>query len=622
MAKVRPKVYAVGNAGANPDNNVVMGTFLLNNRYASILFDTGADRSFVSTAFSSRIVITPTALAHDYNVELADGRIVRLNTIIRGYTLNFLNHPFNIDLIPVELDEDKSKGKRLEDVTVVQEFPEVFPEDLPGIPPTRQVEFRIDLVPGATPIARAPYRLAPFRNEGASRALQELTDMAYKTKFPTLGSSVLFVRRKMGLSGLQGLSFYLKNDLRSGYSPVEGLGLPRRKTFPKKTIMTAFRTRYGHYEFQVMSFGLTNAPAMFMDLMNRVCKPYLDKFVIVFIDDILIYSKSKKEHEEHLRQILKLLKKEELYAKFSKCEFWISRVQFLGHVKTYRRRFIEGFSKIAKSMTKLTQKGVKFDWGDKQEAAFQLLKQKLCSAPILALPEGSEDFIAYCDASKKGLGAVSVRSKDPEKLRTEKLEPRADGTMCLNGRSWLPCYGDLRTVIMHESHKSKYSIHPGSDKMYQDMKKLYWWPNMKANIATYLYAALRLHVEAQLWSKCRSPVSLAVVDKFNSLAPELVQETMERIIHIKQRIQTARDRQKSYADLKRKPMEFQVGDKVMLKVLLRKRWSWKDPVDDKLHFVEEPVEIWIVKSNKLRPKSVPFVRFDGTLGGDLSFVGT
>ncbi|GJU65247.1 putative reverse transcriptase domain-containing protein [Tanacetum coccineum] len=198
----------------------------------------------------------------------------------------------------------------------------------------------------------------------------------------------------------------------------------------------------------------------------------------------------------------------------------------------YYRRFIEGFSKITKSMTKLTQKGVKFDWGDKQEAAFQLLKQKLCSAPILALPEGSKDFIAYCDASKKGLGAVLMQrekiwrhylygtkctvftdhknlkahtearkpenikkedvggilvenSKDPEKHRIEKLKTCADGTLCLNGRSWLPCYGYLRTVIMHESHKSKYSIHPGSDKMYQDMKKLYWWPNMKANIATY-----------------------------------------------------------------------------------------------------------------------------------------
>nr|GFB37518.1 putative reverse transcriptase domain-containing protein [Tanacetum cinerariifolium] len=194
-----------------------------------------------------------------------------------------------------------------------------------------------------------------------------------------------------------------------------------------------------------MPFGLTNGPTVFMDLMNRVCKPHLDKFVIVFIDDILIYSKDEKEREEHLRQILELLKKEELYTKFSKYEFWIPKVQFLGHMidnqgihidpakiesvkdwaspkspteirqflglAGYYRRFIEGFSKIAKTMTKLTQKKIKFEWGDKQEAAFQLLKQKLCSAPILALSEGSEDFIVYCDASNKGLGAVLMQRK-------------------------------------------------------------------------------------------------------------------------------------------------------------------------------------------------------------------
>ncbi|GKE39129.1 putative reverse transcriptase domain-containing protein, partial [Tanacetum coccineum] len=340
----------------------------------------------------------------------------------------------------------------------------------------------------------------------------------------------------------------------------------------------------------VMPFGLTNAPAVFMDLMNRVCKPYLDKFVIVFIDDILIYSREKQEHEEHLKLILELLKKEQFQgihvdpAKIEYVKDWESPKivtdihQFLGLVGYYRR-FIEGFSKIAKPMTKLTQKKVKFDWGDKAEAAFQLIKQRLCSAPILALPEGSEDFIVYCDASIKvrsssvrseDLEALSIRDKmyrvhrpqkftthhrsegiehegkanvvadalsekereplrvralvmtigldlpkqileaqtearkleniksedvggmlienlkDPEKPRKEKLEPRVDKPLCFNNRSWLPCYGDLRTLIMHESHKSKYSVHPGFDKMYQDLKQLYWWPNMKADIATYI----------------------------------------------------------------------------------------------------------------------------------------
>ncbi|GKE82274.1 retrotransposon protein, putative, ty3-gypsy subclass, partial [Tanacetum coccineum] len=183
---------------------------------------------------------------------------------------------------------------------------------------------------------------------------RELNKLTVKNHYPLPRIDDLFDQ-------LQWSSIYSKIDLRSGYHQLR----VQEEHIPK----TAFRTRYGHYEFQVMPFGLTNAPTVFMDLMNQVCKPYMDKFVIVFIDDILIYSKSEKEHEEHLRQILKLLKKEELYAKFSKCEFWISK-------------------------------------GDKQEAAFQLLKQKLCSTPILALPEGREDFIAYCDASKKELGAV------------------------------------------------------------------------------------------------------------------------------------------------------------------------------------------------------------------------
>ncbi|GJS44293.1 putative reverse transcriptase domain-containing protein [Tanacetum coccineum] len=341
--------------------------------------------------------------------------------------------------------EDKSEKKRLEDVPIVRDFPEVFPEDLPGLPPTRQVEFQIDLIPGAAPVARAPYRLAPSEMKELSEQLKELSNKGFIR--PTSRVECLLEDRpKPGLSQLR-----------------------VREKNPK----TTFRSVHGHYEFQVMPFGLTNAPAVFMDLMNRVCKPYLDKFVIVFIDDILIYSKNKQEHEEHLKLILELLKKEELYAKFSKCEFWIPKVQFLGHVidsegihvdpakiesikdwaspksptkirqflglAGYYRRFIEGFSKIAKPMTKLTQKKVKFEWGDKQEAAFQLLKQKLCSAPILALPEGSEDFIAYCDASKKGLGAVL--------MQREKVIAYASRQLKIHKKNYTTHDLELRAVV-------------------------------------------------------------------------------------------------------------------------------------------------------------------------------
>ncbi|GJT22950.1 putative reverse transcriptase domain-containing protein [Tanacetum coccineum] len=344
------RAYSLGGRYASSNSNVITGTFLLNNRYATILFDTGTDRSFVSNTFSALINITPTTLESHYDIELAEGKIIGVNTIIRGCTLNFMNHPFNIDLMPVPLgsfdviigmdwltkyhgviicDEnivrgcdvflahittkeakDKSEGKRLEDVPIFRDFPEVFPEDLPSIPPARQVEFQIDLLPGAAPVARAPYRLAPSEMKELAEQLQELSDKGFiRPNSSSWGAPVLFVKKK---------------DESFRYHQVR----VREEDIPK----TEFRTRYGHYEFQVMPFGLKNAPAVFMDLMNRVCKPYLDKFVIVFIDDILIYSKNKEEHKEHLKLILEVLKKEELYAKFSKCEFWIPKVQFLGHV--------------------------------------------------------------------------------------------------------------------------------------------------------------------------------------------------------------------------------------------------------------------------------------------------
>ncbi|GKD41246.1 putative reverse transcriptase domain-containing protein, partial [Tanacetum coccineum] len=385
----------------------VRSTFLLNNCYASMLFDSGADRSFVSSTFSVLLDVASSTLDTSYAVELADGRISKINVVLRGCTLGLLGHSFDIDLMPVELGsfdviigmdwlvkyhalivcdekivyipyedkvliirvtskktEDKSEEKRLEDVPIVREFSEVFPEDLPGLLPTRQVEFQIDLVPGAAPVARAPYRLAPAKMQELSTQLQELLEKGFIRPSSSPWGALI--------------------DMRSGYHQIR----VREKDIPK----TAFRTSYGHYEFQVTPFGLANAPALFMDLMNRVCKPYLDRFVIVFIDDILIYSKRRKEHEGHLKLIMRLLMKEELYAKFSKCKFWLSKVQFLGHVIDSKRIHVDPakIESIKDWVSPKTPTEIQ-----KAEAAFQLLKQKLCSAPILALPDRSENFVVH-----------------------------------------------------------------------------------------------------------------------------------------------------------------------------------------------------------------------------------
>ncbi|GJX74016.1 putative reverse transcriptase domain-containing protein [Tanacetum coccineum] len=773
VREVRGRAYAIKDAEPKGPN-VVTGMVLLNNRYASVLFDSCSDRSFVNTRFSLLLDIKPIKIEDSYEVELAEGR-VHDAVIVCGEKV--VHIPYGNKTLIVEGDKG---GSRLKIIFCIK---------------ARNT--------GAAPVARAPYRLAPSEMKELSVQLQEMLEKGFiRPSSSPWGAPVLIDDL---FDQLQGSSMYSKIDMRSGYHQLR----IKEEDIP----IIAFRTRYGHFEFQVMPFVLTNVPAMFMDLMNR----------------------DEEEHGKHLKTILELLKKERLYVKFLKCDFWLDSVQFLGHVidrsgvhvdpakieaikswaapttptevrqflglAGYYRRFIEGFSLISKPLTKLTQKNKKYEWGKEEEEAFQTLKQKLCSAHILALPEGTEDFMVYCDTSLKGHGAVlmqrekviayasrqlkvhkenytthnlelefvkelnlrqrrwiellsnydceiryhpgkanvvadalsrkgrdkplhvralmmtvhndlpkqiceaheeamkgkNVKAKNLRRLIKPIFEFHPDRTCCFRNRVWLPRYDGLRDLVMHESHKSKYSNHPGSDKMYQDLKLLYWWPNMKVDIATYVSKCLtcaKVKTENQKpsgllqqpkipvwkWERitmdfvsglsrtpcgydtiwvivdrltksahflpmkktdsmekltrlylkeivCRHGVPISIIsdrdshftsnfwrslqkalgtnlemstayrpqtdgqseriiqtleDMLRSCSEvgdsqltglELLRDTTEKIIQIKNRLLTARSRQKSYADRRLKPLEFEVGDMVLLKVT-----PWKGAV--------------------------------------------
>ncbi|GJU67897.1 reverse transcriptase domain-containing protein [Tanacetum coccineum] len=932
--------------------NVVAGTFLLNDNYACILFDSGAEKSFVSSAFTPFIDIAPTAL----NTNCFE-KIVRI-PLLNGEILEVQGERPKKD--PGSLACIKADEKKLDDIRVVRDFPEVFPDDLSGLPPVREIEFRIDLIPGALPVVKSPYRLAPSEMSELSNQLKELQEKGFiRPSHSPWGAPVLFVKKKDGamrmcidyrelnkltiknryplpriddlFDQLQGACCFSKIDLRSGYHQLR----VREEDIPK----TAFRTRYGHFEFTVMPFGLTNAPAIFMDLMNRVCKPYLDKFIIVFIDDILIYSKSEEEHEVHLKTILDLLKKEKLYAKFSKCEFWLQEVQFLGHVVNRDGIHVDPSKVESVKNWKTPESSTEIcSFLGLTDEGFHILKEKLCNALVLALLDGPDDFVVYCDASKQGFGCVlmqrgkviayasrqlktheknytthdlelgavvfalkiwrhylygtkSVIYTDHQSLqyifdqkelnmrqrrwiellsdyeceikyhpgkanvvadalsRKERLKPRRvramsitihsglktkileaqgeaskdlkapaewlrglethfeqrdDGGIYFFDRIWILSVGGVRKLIMDEAHTSRYSIHPGADKMYYDLRDLYWWPGMKRDIDEYVSRCLtcskikaehqkpsgllqqpeipewkwekitmdlvtklprsssgydaiwvivdrltksthflpiredykteklaRIYINeivarhgvsvsiisdrdgrfaSQLWQalqealgtklhmstayhpetdgqsestiktledmlracvmdfggswdthlplvefsynnsyhtsikcapfealygrKCISPVIWTEVGESQLIGPEIVQETTEKIIQIKERLKTARSRQKSYADKRSKPLEFKVGDRVLLKVSpwkgvelscihdtfhvsnLKKCLAEPDvqvpleeiEIDENLSFVEEPIEIVERDVKKLKRRTIPLVK--------------
>ncbi|KAA0054634.1 pol protein [Cucumis melo var. makuwa] len=717
-ASQQGRVFATTRQEAERSGTVVTGTLPILGHYAFVLFDSGSSHSFISSAFVQHVGLEVEPLGSVLSVSTPSGEDF---DVILGMDWLSANHA-NIDCFGKEVVFNPPSGASfkfrgagmvcipkvisamkaskllsqgtwgilasvvdirepevsLSSEPVVREYPDVFPDELPGLLPPREVDFAIELEPGTAPISRAPYRMAPAELKELKVQLQELLDKGFiRPSVSPWGAPVLFVKEKDGsmclcidyrelnkvtvknryplpriddlFDQLQGATVFSKIDLRSGYHQLR----IRDGDIPK----TTFRSRYGHYEFVVMSFGLTNAPAVFMDLMNRVFKDFLDSFVIVFIDDILIYSKTEAEHEEHLHQVLETLRANKLYAKFSKCEFWLRKVTFLGHVVSsegvsvdpakieavtnwprpstvseirsflglagYYRRFVEDFSRIASPLTQLTRKGTPFVWSPACESSFQELKQKLVTAPVLTVPDGSGNFVIYSDASKKGLGCVlmqqgkvvayasrqlkiheqnypthdlelaavvfalkiwrhylygekiqiytdhkslkyfftqkelnmrqrrwlelvkdydceilyhpgkanvvadalsrkvahsaalitkqtpllrdferaeiAVSLNDPylaekrymvETGQGEDFSISSDDGLMFEGRLCVPEDSAVKTELLTEAHSSPFTMHPGSTKMYQDLRSVYWWRGMKREVADFVSRCL------------------------------------------------------------------------------------------------------------------------------------
>nr|GEW04950.1 hypothetical protein [Tanacetum cinerariifolium] len=554
--QVKGWAFNMNAVGALKDPNTVTGTFSFNHHYATILFDSGADFNFISTSFAPLLNVKSSFENFGYLIEVAYGHesfdvIVGMDWLSE-HKAKIVCHE-KVVRIPLKSDEILIVQGELRD------FVEVFPKDLSGLPPQRQVEFRIDLVSGATSVAKSPYRLAPLEMQELSAQLWELQDKGFiRPSDSPWGAHVLFVKKKDSamrmcidyrelnkliiknhyplsriddlFDQLQGARYFSKIDLQSGYHQLR----LHENDIPK----TGFWTRYGHFEFTVMPFGLTNAPAVFMDLMNRVCKPYLDKFFIVFIDDILVYSKSKDEH----------------------------KVKFLGHVVNQSGIHVDP-SKIEavknwKAPTTPTKIRSFFRLTE-QEEAFQTLKDNLCNAPILSLPDGVEDFVVYSDASNQGLVCVLMQRGKAIAYASRKLKIyaknytthdlelgavffplRLEGIICMTledmlrgcvidfGGSW-----DVHLSLAEFSYNNSY--------------------HLSINCAP---------LKALNGKKCRSPILWAEIGESSLIGPELIEEMTDKVLLIKEKLKAVKDRQKSYADNRRKSLEFKVGDRVMLKV--------------------------------------------------------
>ncbi|GJY32050.1 putative reverse transcriptase domain-containing protein [Tanacetum coccineum] len=716
--------------------------------------------------------LEPNDLGFRYEIEIASGQLVEIDKVIKGCKLEIEGHVFDIDLIPfghgsfdviigmdwlsnykaeiichekvvrIPLPDGKvlrvvgeSSDKKQEEIVVVRDFPEVFLDDLFGLSPIQEIEFRIELIPGATPVAKSPYCLTPSEMEELSEQLKELQDKGFiRPSLSPWGAPVLFVKKKDGsfrmcidyrelnklnvknryplpriddlFDQLQGSQFFSKIDLTSGYHQL--------RVYEDDIPKTTFRTRYGHFKFTIMPFGLTNAPAIFMDLMNRVCRPYLDKFVIVFIDDILIYSKTQEDRE----------------------------VQFLGHVINGNEIHVDPSKfeavknwKAPRTLTEVRSRVRLSIGGEEQELAFQTLKDKLCNVPVLALPDGPKDFVVYCDASGIGLGCVlmqrgkviayasrqlKIHEKNytthdleldhkslqhifsqkelnmrqrrwielfsdydceiryhpgkanvvadalsrkervkPKRVRAmnmilqssikdrilaaqkeavdefavlqkgldEMIEQRSDGTLYYLDRIWVPLKGESMQEALGTRLDISTAYHPQTDgqsehtiQTLEDMLRACvldfrgsWdvhLPLVEFSYNNSYHSSVGCApFEALYGRKCRSPIMWAEVREGQLIGPELVQETTEKISQIKDRLKAACDHQKSYADKRRKPLEFRSF--LVLNGCVFSHISW--PTDEiqvgaKLNFVEEPVEILEREFKKLNHSRIAIVK--------------